>query len=344
MRAAGAPFRSLALILVLWICGRGWMLWSGYEAPRLAIASATLVRAPEEYATLATQPVPRDAPPTRTAGTAGTAPLPHPQNGVQGTPTEQVPPAKIAGAAVPLPAQPTRPHAEAGDWPAVLPSSGPNGNGTNASRWSGSGWIFLRGGDSKAALATAGGLGGAQAGARIRWRINNAAPTRAALSARITRPLNGTRGLEAAVGAEWRPVAAQTAWLAVERRFALDAHARNAWSAYMAGGFWKPNLPFGFIADGYSQAGVVGARRRDLFADGALRVSRPLSRPEGIRVGAGVWGAAQPGTARLDIGPHVSAPLRLSKQPLRLSADFRFRVAGQARPRSGLAVTLGTDF
>ena len=82
-------------------------------------------------------------------------------------------------------------------------------------------------------------------------------------------------------------------------------------------------------------------RSRDLFVDGAARVGARIG---GVDVGGGVWGAAQPGLARLDIGPQASVRLPLAGTGIRLSADWRFRIAGDAAPASGPTLTVGTDF
>jgi hypothetical protein len=125
-----------------------------------------------------------------------------------------------------------------------------------------------------------------------------------------------------------------------ERRQALGSEGRNAFSLTLHGGASAVSLPAGFRLDSYAQAGVVGARSRELFADGALRATRPVI--GGLSLGAGAWGAAQPGVSRLDVGP--SATLRMPTLGATLSADWRFRVAGDARPGSGPALTLSTDF
>ena len=57
--------------------------------------------------------------------------------------------------------------------------------------------------------------------------------------------------------------------------------------------------------------------------------------------GFGVWGGAQKGLNRLDVGPRVSA--RLTRN-IRLSLDYRYRAFGNAQPGSGFAVALGSDF
>ncbi|MCH2487899.1 MAG: hypothetical protein MK010_09195, partial [Erythrobacter sp.] len=63
-----------------------------------------------------------------------------------------------------------------------------------------------------------------------------------------------------------------------------------------------------------------------------------------ISIGAGAWGGVQRGAGRLDIGPSASVALRLGRSPVWLSADYRFRIAGDAQPGSGAAVTLSTGF
>ncbi len=213
-----------------------------------------------------------------------------------------------------------------------------------ASRWSGSTWMFVREGSDGRALAATGQLGGSQAGARVRWRVNSGEQLRTALYGRLSSPLDDVDGAEAAIGGEWHPLPGKPIWIAAERRVAIGKQGRNAWSAYVAGGVWKPGLPMDLTLDGYGQAGVVGAKRRDLFADGAVRLSRPVASEQGPRVGAGMWGAAQPGVARLDVGPHARVPIKVAKQPFSISADYRVRVAGDAAPGSGVAVTLASDF
>jgi hypothetical protein len=57
-----------------------------------------------------------------------------------------------------------------------------------------------------------------------------------------------------------------------------------------------------------------------------------------------MWGAAQPGAARLDLGPTLTADMRGDATSPRLALDWRQRVAGDALPPSGPALTLAVDF
>lgn len=210
------------------------------------------------------------------------------------------------------------------------------------SRWSGSAWAFVRSA-GMSSLAGGGQLGGSQAGARIAYRVDDAG--RLALAARAYLPTGHPRGSEAAVGIDLRPLPAIPFRLSVERRIALGRDGRDAWSAYAAGGFFR-GLRGSLELDGYGQAGVVGARSRDLFADGAVRLARRVALGGGVDLlaGAGAWGAAQPGATRLDLGPHAALRIPTAGASIAVAVDWRRRVAGHARPGSGPTLTIATDF
>jgi hypothetical protein len=63
-----------------------------------------------------------------------------------------------------------------------------------------------------------------------------------------------------------------------------------------------------------------------------------------FEVGGGLWGAAQPRVARLDVGPSAALRLPVRGANLRLVADWRFRIAGHAAPGGGPALALAGDF
>ena len=100
-------------------------------------------------------------------------------------------------------------------------------------------------------------------------------------------------------------------------------------------------LPGGLRLDAYAQAGIVGLKERDAFVDAAVRLSAPVGP---IELGGGAWGAAQPGASRLDAGPSLSYRLPVAGTHLRLQADWRLRVTGDAAPGPGPALTLAADF
>jgi hypothetical protein len=184
-------------------------------------------------------------------------------------------------------------------------------------------------------------LGGSQAGARLSYRLN-ADPLRPlSLSARLYAPLNRPRGGEASLGVEWKPLANVPVRLLAERRQSIEPEGRSAFALTAHGGISDYKLR-AVRLDAYAQAGVVGARSRDPFVDGSLTAGIPLNQALRLQLGAGLWGAAQPGAARADIGPQLIWRPRGTQ--LRITADWRMRIAGDARPGSGPALTVATDF
>ena len=91
-------------------------------------------------------------------------------------------------------------------------------------------------------------------------------------------------------------------------------------------------------------AGAIRRDRTEPYADGAARATRPLATLGAARlaVGGGVWAAAQRGAARVDVGPALTLELPLAGRAARFALDYRARAAGDARPGSGVALTLGT--
>jgi hypothetical protein len=207
-------------------------------------------------------------------------------------------------------------------------------------RWAGSAYAFIRRG-AGVQLAAGGTLGGSQIGARITYRLNEARERPVALSARFYAPTNDIDATEIAGGLEWKPFASLPVRLLAERRQAIAGEGRSAFSLLAHGGVSGVAITGPLRLDAYGQAGVVGARSRDLFADGALRVAAPLDVRGTLSVGAGIWAAAQPGVERVDLGP--TASVRVGEK-LRLTGDWRFRIGGDASPRSGPALTLSSDF
>lgn len=216
--------------------------------------------------------------------------------------------------------------------PALLPAR------QRGRRWSMSSWLFVRNGAADG-LAPDGSLGGSQAGARMSYRLNGDVARPLALSIRAYAPMGSPAGAEVAAGVDWKPLARLPLHVLAERRQALGREGRSAFSLTAYGGI-SDTRAGPLLIDAYAQAGAVGAKSRDLFADGSVRLSREVL---GAKVGAGAWGAAQPGVARLDAGPQAS--LRLSNDvPVTVAVDWRFRVAGDAAPKSGPTLTISTDF
>ncbi|HEX7821918.1 MAG TPA: hypothetical protein VF463_15015, partial [Sphingobium sp.] len=209
-------------------------------------------------------------------------------------------------------------------------------------RWSGAAWMLWRDDEGGPAYARAPRLGGSQAGVRVDYALAPASSLRPALYTRISSAVQGQAAAEIAGGIAVRPSLPLPVTLAIERREGLSPGGRHAFSLLAAGGLPPVDIGHGFRLDGYAQAGMVGLRTHDGFADGRLTVERPMAGM--IAVGAGVWGGVQPGAARLDIGPQASVRLRLAGATIRLGAEWRERIAGNAAPASGPALSIGTDF
>lgn len=182
--------------------------------------------------------------------------------------------------------------------------------------------------------------------ARLGWRLDPLATRPVDVTARIATPAGRTAGrdTQTAIGVEWRPVPGLA--IAAERAIAVGAGARNAWIARISGGVSGRKLGGGMELDSYAQAGVVGARKRDPFTDGVARLSRPLplSADGRLKPGLGLWTAAQPDARRLDIGPSIGADIRIGNTTVGADFDWRWRLAGNARPDSGPAVTIRAGF
>ena len=222
----------------------------------------------------------------------------------------------------------------------------PSGQDPKDDRWSATGWLLWR--PAGAGVPTGGGqLGGSQAGVRVDYALAQMGGARIAVYGRASAALRTFDSGEAAAGLSLKPLAAAPVSFAVERRQRLSEGGRNAFAAYAAGGLGPRSIGAGLDVDGYGQIGVVGLAKPDGFLDGKVsvmgRVSAPASSID-LSLGASVSGGAQPGVSRLDVGPELRLRLPFAPDRMRLSAEWRQRVAGDASPPSGPAITLIAAF
>ncbi|GGO92637.1 hypothetical protein [Stakelama pacifica] len=338
----GRPLRFAGSVLVGWTMLRIGMIW---------IATGSLPEAIERGVPL---PMPRLAnharpPAPRPIASAPHAPTPRP--GERAGPPART---QVAGHAVTedsidprrqrlaLAAMTTFGSAHAIDNTTGPPISGPMPRlPPPPDRWRASGWVFYRpgsGGPFRAGLAS---LGGSQAGMRTTYLLDS--ESRLSLSLRAASPLS-TSGAEVMTGLAWKPFDAPVTLLA-EQRFGLD-HQRGGPSIALVGGQGPAPVGHGLQLDSYGEVGVIARDRADYFAGGAVRVTRQVAtigaRP--VLLGLGGWGGIQRGARRLDIGPALTTALPVAGGNARLSLEWRRRVAGNADPGSGLALTLGADF
>jgi hypothetical protein len=329
-----APLRFLGAMLGGWVCLRALFLGLGAGSRIGAVAEPVAQGAPPPPA--APGGAPAAVPPAQqafaTARSAAAAPWPLATARIvqagSGAPD-------LMGESRPAPLDPP------GVWPppgsgigpaAMLPAPQSRGQ----SRWSASAWLLARGEHDQVSLAPGGTLGGSQAGGRLLYRLDR----HWSLSARAYLPLRRPAGAEIAAGVDWRPIASMPVSLLAERRQAIGSEGRSAFSITAYGGFSRA-IGARIRLDGYAQGGIVGVRSRDLFVDGSLRAVATRGR---LEAGGGAWGAAQPGAARLDIGPSLSYRLPVANGSVRIEADWRFRIAGDALPASGPALVFATDF
>jgi hypothetical protein len=245
------------------------------------------------------------------------------------------------------------PPAESFDFAQAAPQSTPDWNGDTKQPSRGllgkiipqkhldklqlSAWALYRGTAGTGSLASGGTLGGSQAGARLTYALD----PRIAVSLRSSSPIGGSRGGEVAAGVRVTPFPSIPASVTAERRQAIGRFStgRSDFALFAEGGLYQRPIGWNLMLDGYAQAGIVGLKERDFFADGGFTLSRPLFGR--FSVGLGAWGGYQPGLYRIDAGPRVSYRVRPN---VSLSLDYRQRLAGTAQPSSGPALTLGADF
>jgi hypothetical protein len=218
-----------------------------------------------------------------------------------------------------------------------------------ASRWSGDAWLAWRPGSGGLATGAAAApvYGGSQAGAVLRYELAPGSRHRPAAYVRAVHALTGAREGDLAAGVALRPLAGLAVTAHGEARLSRrEGGTELRPAAFVSAGVDALPVAGGAIARGYAQAGYVGGRDATAFADGSVIVEKPLwrDRDSALTAGAGTWGGAQRGAARLDIGPTASLRFRLGQGAARLSADYRLRIAGQAEPAAGAALTLSAGF
>jgi hypothetical protein len=214
-------------------------------------------------------------------------------------------------------------------------------------RWSADGWMLLRS-DGKERLGPLPTYGASQAGAVARYRLALDSGHRPAAYLRAALALDGSGQKESAGGLSARPLAKLPVVAAGELRVTSDRFGTRVRPAAMAYTELSPfDVAAGLRGEVYLQGGYVAGKGATGFADGQARLDRQvirIGRGE-MRVGGGVWGGAQKGASRLDVGPTAQVLLPLSKDVFaRAGIDWRFRAAGDATPSSGPALTISAGF
>lgn len=328
MTRGGRPLRFLGATLGGWVVLRAGMLWPTIESPRdlnrlFAPPAAAAIRAP-----LIVIAVPPRAKRSSAIAAAGVAPM------IPGGATRRVAADRAVAVLAEVETVSVGQDAALGRAGAIPPPLRPT-PADAPGRLTTSAWAIVREGVATGLPGSQ--LGGSQAGVRVAYALGGS--RQLALSARVSAPLAG-RGGEAAIGVEFRPAHLPFRIIA-EQRLALDG-GRGGQALYAVGGTASVPVAAGFRFEGYAQGGVVVRGRALGFADGAARLTRPVTRT--FDIGGGAWAGVQPGVARVDVGPTVGVALPVARRRIRVSLDWRQRVGGRARPGSGPALSIGSDF
>jgi hypothetical protein len=371
----GQPLTALAILLLGWV-GARTALWAGL--PQKSEEPVALI------APVDAKPAQNNSIQPRTGAAAGTAhksvpdpethaaePAPPPVTSIPLDPAaapttrieQPVPPRITAGhqlllmagmADMPMPEDAVA--ADLGQASASPPVPYLPGARQQAQRWSADGWILWRDGGNgfnlpgaglPGASLPSGAYGSSQAGLVLRYRLSPNSSHRPTLYLRASSGLYRPRGEELALGLALRPLPKLPVALMAEGRVTRTASGDVVRPAFAAVTELPPaDLPLGLRGEVYGQAGWVGGKDKTPFIDGQARVDKAVagSGKAEFRLGAGAWGGAQKGASRLDMGPSASFDLPVGSVRTRLSADYRFRVAGDAAPGSGVAVTFSAGF
>lgn len=278
-------------------------------------------------------------------------------------PTTTVPPRIAAGhrllflagvSAIPAPPEERAAGATAG---LALPLAAAVAQGKGApSRWSADAWVMWRQGGNGFNLPgrglpdtflASGAYGASQAGLVLRYRLapdDGRGPT---LYLRATSGLDRPRGEELSAGLTLRPVPGVPLALMGEVRAAPTTGSVAVRPAVaMVTQLPEVPLPLGLRGEVYGQAGWVGGMNGTAFIDGQARLDKRMGghRDAALSLGLGAWAGAQSGSNRVDAGPSLRLDIPVAGSNARLTADYRWRVAGRAAPGSGAAITFSAGF
>lgn len=227
---------------------------------------------------------------------------------------------------------------------------------TTGSLWSADSWVLWRQGGNgygepgrglPSTFPVAGAYGASQAGVVLRYRLAHHDPHRAALYLRANSGLNRPLDEELSAGFSLRPIPRLPLAVMGEVR---ASPAREKITVRPAGAVVTElpavRFPAGLRGEVYGQAGWLGGKDPTPFIDGQARLDKRVGglRDAEFGLGMGAWAGAQSGSSRIDMGPSLRLDLHVSGANARLTADYRWRVAGQAAPGSGAAMTFSAGF
>ncbi len=226
--------------------------------------------------------------------------------------------------------------------------------GAGADRWTLDVWGFSRQGSSAAPISQGRvpTYGASQAGAKLAYRLAPKSGHDPRVFLRAYRALIANGESEIAAGGSARLLSNVPVRIAGEVRYTdtvLGGRFRPAGYAFTE--IPPISLPGRFSLEAYAQGGYVGGSGSTFFADGQAVATRNITNFTAgkfgnarFSAGGGVWGGAQRGASRLDIGPTMRIDMKIGNVPTRVSVDWRQKIAGDAAPESGVAATISTRF
>lgn len=214
-------------------------------------------------------------------------------------------------------------------------------------RFSAYAYSFIRPGalETGALVSAAPQYGGGQSGVIATYRLVGGVRRNVSLLGRVSLAHGAQEAPEFSTGLRIKPLSNIPVTLSAEHR--LLANQKDVTALYAAGSIEDIKLPAQFMAQSYAQAGIILGRQSNQFYDAGMRIDRAVIKTAigQINVGIGGWTGGQRGGGRLDIGPALRAEVTVGSMPrINITADWRFRVAGNAKPDSGPAITISTGF
>lgn len=215
-------------------------------------------------------------------------------------------------------------------------------------------WIFARqntdvnqGVQDKGGRSISNGqYGGSQTGAILSYQIVDEPVGEVSLYGRLSAALAPWSQREVALGTRIQPVRNIPLTLHAEQRFDTSQGDASGAAFYVTGGTGPDQIVEKFALETYVQGGYVLGSNDTYFFDGSATLRRPIAElgPAKLSVGPGVWAGGQRKISRLDVGPRVDLSVPTGDISARIALDWRLRVAGDARPGNGAAITVSSGF
>ncbi len=215
-------------------------------------------------------------------------------------------------------------------------------------------WVFARQASQSikrakredGAIISNGQYGGSQIGAILSYPILIKPDPQLAVYGRLSSALAPLSQEEVAIGLTIHPMHSLPFSIYGEQRLAADNGGDRGTAFYVAGGTGPDPVIEKILLETYGQAGYVLGENETHFFDGSATLLRPIAETDRKKlfIGTGLWAGGQRQISRLDVGPRVDLSVPLGTTSARLAVDWRVRVAGHARPESGLAITVSTGF